>query len=36
MICGLEWAGGARKSKGGVEAYFDFVAVFVNLLLSLI
>ncbi len=36
MICGLEWVGEARKTKGGVEAYFGFVAVFVNLLLSLI
>lgn len=26
--------GGARKTKGGVKAYFDFEAVFVNLLLS--
>jgi hypothetical protein len=36
VICGLEWVGGARKTKGGVEAYFGFVAVFVNLLWSLI
>lgn len=36
MICGLEWIGGARKTKGGVEAYFNIVAVFVNLVLSLI
>jgi len=34
VICGLEWVSGARKAKGGVKAYFDFEAVFVNLLLS--
>jgi hypothetical protein len=28
--------GGARKTKGGVGAYFNIVAVFVNLVLSLI
>ncbi len=28
--------GRGEKTEGGVVAYFDFVAVFVNLLLSLI